>query len=79
MSARAAALDQRRPRVEPLSSRTGTDRQLDPQLQPWALLLPSPFIHADFAASSALAVADKQSAAAVIEIGFGEAEGFLDP
>jgi hypothetical protein len=30
------------------------------------------------AASSALAVADEQRAAAVLEIGFGEAKGFLD-
>jgi hypothetical protein len=35
-------------------------------------------LHADLAASSALAVADEQCAAAVIEIGFGHAEGFLD-
>jgi hypothetical protein len=38
----------------------------------------SPFVHADLAASSALAVADEQRAAAVVEIGFGEAKGFLD-
>jgi hypothetical protein len=55
-----------------------TDRKLDPQLEPRAKLLPGPCIHADLAAPSALAVADEQRAAAVIEIGFGEAEGFLD-
>jgi hypothetical protein len=47
------------------------------QLEPRAKLLPGAFVHADLTASSALAVADEQRAAAVIEIGFGEAEGFL--
>jgi len=56
-----------------------TDRKLDPQLEPGTKLLPGPCIHADLAAPAALAVADEQRAAAVIEIGFGEAEGFLDP
>ena len=37
-----------------------------------------PCIHADLAASSAFAASNEQRAAAVIEIGFGEAEGFLD-
>ncbi|MBD0282450.1 MAG: hypothetical protein ICV69_09710 [Thermoleophilaceae bacterium] len=55
-----------------------TDRKLDSQLEPRAKLLPGPFVHADLAASSALAVADEQRAAAVIEIGFGETEGFMD-
>jgi hypothetical protein len=55
-----------------------TDRKLDSQLEPRPKLLPPPFVHADLAAPSALAVADEQCAAAVIEIGFGEAEGFLD-
>jgi hypothetical protein len=40
--------------------------------------LPGPCVHADLAASSALAASDEQRAAAVIEIGFCEAEGFLD-
>jgi hypothetical protein len=47
---------------------------LDPRPQ----FLPSPCVHADLAASSAFATSDEQSAAAAIEIGFGEAEGFLD-
>jgi hypothetical protein len=55
-----------------------TDRKLDSQLEPRAKLLPGPFVHADLAASSALGVADEQCAAAVIEVGFGEAEGFLN-
>jgi hypothetical protein len=54
-----------------------TDRKLDSQLEPRAKLFPGPFVHADLAPSSALAAADEQRAAAVIEIGFGEAEGFL--
>jgi hypothetical protein len=55
-----------------------TDRKLDSQLEPRAKLLPGPSVHADVAASSALAVADELCAATVIEIGFGEAEGFLN-
>jgi hypothetical protein len=36
-------------------------------------------VHADLAAPAALAASDEQGAAAVIEVGFGEAERFLDP
>jgi hypothetical protein len=54
------------------------DRKIDPQLEPRAQFLPRPRIHADLAAASALAAADEQRAAAVIEIGFGEAERLLD-
>jgi hypothetical protein len=54
------------------------DLKLDSQLEPRAKLLPGPFVHPDLAPSSALGAADEQRAAAVIEIGFGEAESFLD-
>jgi hypothetical protein len=36
-------------------------------------------VHAHLAASSALTASDEQGAAAVIEVGLGEAGGFLDP
>jgi hypothetical protein len=54
------------------------DRELESQLEPGAQLLPGPCVHADLAAPSALAAADEQGAGAVIEIGLGDAEGFLD-
>jgi hypothetical protein len=41
-------------------------------------LFPAPRVHADFAATSALAAPDEQRAAAVIEIRFGKHERFLD-
>ena len=40
--------------------------------------LPAPVVHADFAAASALAAADEQRAAALIEVGLGERERFLN-
>src|SRR4051794_41828517 len=39
----------------------------------------SPCVHADFAASSAFAVADEQRAAALVEVGLAERECCLDP
>jgi hypothetical protein len=41
--------------------------------------IPAPLVHADLAASSALAASDQHGAAALIEVGLGETEGFLDP
>jgi hypothetical protein len=54
------------------------DWQVDPQLEPGPRFFPAPRVHADLAATSALAATDKQCATAVIEIGFGEAQGFLN-
>ena len=56
-----------------------TDRKLNPALEPRMEFIPAPVVHADLAAASALAASDEQGAAAVIEVGLGEAEGFLDP
>lgn len=56
-----------------------TDRKLDPQLKPRTEFIPAPLVHADLAASSALAASDEQGAVAGIEFGLGEAENFLDP
>jgi hypothetical protein len=56
-----------------------TDRKLNPQLKPRMEFIPAPVIHADLAPASALAASDEQGPAALIEIGLGEAEGFLDP
>jgi tRNA G46 methylase TrmB len=41
-------------------------------------LVPAPRVHADLAPSSAFAAPDEQRASAVVEIGFGEGERFLD-
>jgi hypothetical protein len=41
-------------------------------------LLPAPGVHADLAAPSALATPNEQGAAALIKIGLGEGERFLD-
>ena len=40
--------------------------------------LPTPRVHADLAATTALAATHKQRAAPVIKIGFGEGQRFLD-
>jgi hypothetical protein len=40
--------------------------------------LPAPVVHADLAPAPALAAADQQRAAALVEIGLGKRERFLD-
>jgi hypothetical protein len=76
-SARAAAGRQWRPRaVDHAQQRT--DRELTPRLKPGQELFPAPGVHTDFAAAPALAAANQQRAATVIEIAFGERKGFLD-
>jgi hypothetical protein len=54
------------------------DGKLNAELEPGLEFLPAPVVHADFAAASALAAADEQRAAALIEIGLGERERFVD-
>jgi hypothetical protein len=54
------------------------DRQLDARGQPRAELFPAPLVHADLAATAALAVADQQRPAARVEVVLGERERFLD-
>ena len=54
-----------------------SDRKLEASLQPCLEWLPPPRVHADFAASSALALADEQRPASLIEVGFAEREGLL--
>jgi hypothetical protein len=54
------------------------DGKVESELEPWLEFFPAPGVHADFSASSALAVSDEQRAAGMVEIGFGEGEGFLD-
>jgi hypothetical protein len=46
-----------------------TDRELEACVEPWLELLPAPCVHADFAASSAFAVADEQRATALVQVG----------
>src|SRR5215217_2418456 len=55
-----------------------TDRQLTPHVEPEQELFPAPGVHADFAATPALAAPNQQRAATVIKIAFGERKGFLD-
>jgi hypothetical protein len=55
-----------------------SDGEVESELEPGREFLPAPIVHADFAASSALAASDEQSAASLIEVGLGERERFLD-
>jgi hypothetical protein len=55
-----------------------TDGQLESPLQPRLQFLLSPRVHTHLAAASAFAATDEQRAAAVVEIGFGERERFLN-
>jgi hypothetical protein len=54
------------------------DGELQPELAPGLKFLPAPVVHAGLAAASALASADEQRAASLVEIGLGERERFLD-
>jgi hypothetical protein len=45
----------------------------------WLQLLPRPHVHADFAAAAALAAADEQRAAAMVEVGLAKRQRFCDP
>jgi hypothetical protein len=68
----------------PTACRTGddaeqrSDRQLDPGLEPWFELLPSPVVHPDLAATATLAAPHQQRSAARIEVGLGERERLTD-
>src|SRR4051812_9820281 len=77
--ARAAAVAQgsasRRP-VDDAEQRT--DGEVDAEVQPRLELSPAPVVHADLSALSALAAADEQRAASLIEVRLGERERFLD-
>jgi hypothetical protein len=55
----------------------GTGRQLAPRLEPGLELFPSRCVHADLAAASALAAPDRERAATLIEIAFGQSERLL--
>jgi hypothetical protein len=54
------------------------DGQFDSELEPGLQFFPAPRVHSQFAAAAALATVDKQRAAAVVQVGFGERERFLD-
>ena len=54
------------------------DGELEAALKPGLEFLPPPVVHADLASASALAAADEQRAASLVEIGLGERERFLD-
>ena len=54
------------------------DRQLDADVQPLLQLLPGPVVHANLAATAALAAADEDRAAAGVEVSLGERERFVD-
>jgi hypothetical protein len=55
------------------------DRKPDASLQPGAELLPPPGVHADLAATAALAVAHEQRPASRVEVMLAEREGLLNP
>jgi hypothetical protein len=55
------------------------DREIEAQIDPPLQVLPSPLVHADFAAAAALAAADEQRAATVVEVGLGERQRLVDP
>jgi hypothetical protein len=77
--ARAAALDQCRPACRTVDdTQQRPDRQLEPHGEPGLQLGPAPGVHADLASAAALAAADEQRAAALVKIGLGERERFLD-
>jgi hypothetical protein len=65
-----------RPAVEDTEQRA--DGKLDSSLEPWLEPAPATRVHADLAATSALAATHEQRAAPVIEIAFGERQRFLD-
>jgi hypothetical protein len=54
------------------------ERESESELEPGLELPPTPVVHSDPAAASALATSDKQGVASLIEIGLGEGERFLD-
>lgn len=56
----------------------GTNRKLGPHVEPGLELLPSPGIHADLAATPALAAPDQDRPATLIQIALGQTERFLD-
>ena len=66
-----------RPAVEDTEQRA--DGKLDSYLEPWLELVPAPHVHADLAATPAVAATHEQRAAPVIEIGFCQRQCFLDP
>jgi hypothetical protein len=77
--ARAAALDQCRPRVGPLMTHNNgpTGSSSRTSSQGWSSAQPQASMP-DLASAAALAAADEQRAAALVKIGLGERECFLD-
>jgi len=54
------------------------DRKLGSCVQPRPQLVPAPFVHPDLATAAAVAVADEDRSAVVVEVALGERERFLD-
>jgi hypothetical protein len=54
------------------------DGEFEAALEPGLEFLPPPVVHADLTPASALAAADEQRAASLVEIGLGERKRFLD-
>src|SRR5689334_7163231 len=52
----------------------GADRQLEAQVEPRRELLPTPRVHADFSALTALAVANEDRAARAVKVTLRESE-----
>jgi len=76
-----------RGRVGPVPSARGSgdnakqrsNWELEACVEPWLELLPAPYVHPDFAATSSLALADEQRPAPLVEVGFAQRQRFLDP
>src|SRR3954453_4004578 len=76
---RAAACVQARPTVwSGQDAEQRTDGQFDADSQPLLQLLPGPIVHADFAATAALAAADEDCAAAGVEVSLRERKRFVN-
>jgi hypothetical protein len=55
------------------------DRKVCADLEPGLELIPRPTIHADLSATATLAATNQDSAALLVQIGFGETERLADP
>jgi hypothetical protein len=61
-----------------MKQNSGPDGELEPASEPWLQVLPRRLVHSDFAAPTALAAANEQRAAAMVELGLVERERFVD-
>jgi len=55
------------------------DREFEAQIDPRLQVLPRPLVRADLAAAAAVAAADEQRSATVVEVGLAERQRLVDP